>query len=205
MSSKSKPLAVKPSHYDAAEIKARLMKMLQEKSKTDPEIASLLAQLTDLGLTTAFGALPSALAVVPSFKLIDASDDGWHGYIDLSGLEKGDYRVTPSQESRWSLNNGETISDFHGHDSTMDGRDIGIPKLSIRIGALVMLVRSTDLFGRVVDEIVDFPPGTDSWDFRITRAPLEPTDPFALYFVIADRPGTYADNSGVCRVEVGAI
>jgi hypothetical protein len=203
MSSKHEPLVVEKSHEYAAQVKANLLQLLQEKSKTDPEIASVLTQLTGLGITTAIGAQTAVTTQVPSFRLIDADNDGWHGYINLSGLENGNYRLTPSAESRWSLNNGNTLSDFHGHDVEMDGPDIGIPKLKLRVGALVMLVRSTDLFGGVIDTIVDFPPGTDHWDFRIAGG-LEPTDPFALYFVIADHAGTYSDNSGVCRVDLSA-
>ena len=121
---------------------------------------------------------------------VDARTENWHAGVDLD--PDSTYIIEPSAGDRYTLTNGAFYNDFHGWGE-MDGHEIGIPKNPIRLGGLTVLVTRHQSEGY---EILDVPPGTDRASVRIGA------HGGSMAFVVADKAGTYADNSGICNVTV---
>ena len=125
---------------------------------------------------------------------VDARTENWHAGVSLD--PDSAYVIEPSAADRYTLTNGATYNDFHGWGE-MDGHEIGIPKNPIRLGGLTVLVWRHQPGGQPpIAQILDFPPGINRAYARIG------TNGGSMSFVIADKAGTYADNSGICNVTV---
>ena len=121
---------------------------------------------------------------------VDARTENWHAGVELD--PDSTYIIEPSGD-RYTLNNRSSdTTDFHGWGE-MDGWEIGIPKNPIRLGGLTVLVTRHQSEGY---EILDFPPGADRASVRIGA------HGGSVAFIVADKAGSYADNSGICNVTV---
>lgn len=124
---------------------------------------------------------------------VDARQAGWHAAVALD--PDSVYIIFPSGSDKYTYNNGASHTDFHGRGE-MTGAELGIPKKRIRLGGLVALVWHNQPAGKPKPQIFDFPPG------RYLEYVRTGSQGGSLQFVIADKAGTYADNSGTCGVDV---
>jgi len=180
----------------------RLVSLLRDKSNTDPEIRSVLDHLLRPGnLLLSYKTLSEASSS-SLFALVPANSTAWGGKLDLTSLPVGKYQIVPSPVSRWSLANGTLVTDFHGLDRTMSGWEIGIPKNPIRIGGVIALLQwVTHLGGIEQYEVIDFPPGSDKYEFTVESYGGSRIY-YQVQFVIADLAHAYNDNHGICRIDI---
>ena len=135
-----------------------------------------------------------------TFVRVNCRESSWH---EPRGLEPNrEYRIIPRTTDRWSINLGASFYDFHGgypDGSFVDGASLAIPKSKLPIGGLVVLVWEQQDSGPATPHIFDFPVGTNA--IRFKSGPKGGS----IHFLIADLPGTYADNFGECIVAVAKV
>jgi hypothetical protein len=122
---------------------------------------------------------------------VNPAEAYWHGGFGLAA--NTDYLIKPRPNSIYTINGGITGENFHGSAWT-DGSAIGVGQ--IRLGGLAVLVWHHQADGTAVAQIISFPPGKN-----YAYAVVGPHGG-SIHFLIGDVPGTYADNSGVCEVDV---
>jgi len=128
---------------------------------------------------------------------IEASDSRWNSAFTLDA--NSSYIIIPDARSLYTIHQFlgtqiPTAEDFHGQ-GPMDGNVIGIPA-QVQLGGLAVVVWHNTPTGGADPEIFSFPPGTS-----FAEASIGPAGG-SIEFVICAQPGTYADNTGTCGVDI---
>lgn len=124
--------------------------------------------------------------------VVNAAEPYWHADLPLAANQ--DYLIRPRGSSIYTINGGHSAENFHGSAWT-DASHIGAGQL--RLGGLAVLVwHGQPNNAPSIPQIISFPPGKDHAYATIGE------HGGSMHFLIGDVPGTYADNSGVCEVDV---